>query len=256
MQSLNVIDSPILFMCVVMALVILILLFFPFWLYCRNFMKAKQEGKSYFEVITKIFLLHFMAMLICLALCSIINLSFDQKGTRNFTPKYGTALFLGFFDLNGNFLTGHGKNANIMAYWNQMSKFVKGQMSGNNVSTNTVGGNLNRVIITCALTIPMLAFLMWFLLVIIPPACIIIPVFLAMRERRNGEHNDRTIIESICNIILMSVSLMLLAWLHLTIASMFVIGQLDVGEYDFWGEMQHIWEDILFGTYNGQNIDV
>ena len=243
-MQLDVINTPIIFTALIAGLISMVILLYPVVAYIKEFGKINQTGKSYIEIFSKVFGIQFSLLLFITAFAWLVNVSVGTKAPlANYSIKYGTALFYGYFNpANGSFSEPVVQNGS--GFWTIWGKLGdKGVNTYNNLANNTTSTGQTKVVAASIVIINMMTVVIWVALFIYPPFCLLLPVFMMMRQSQQGKTWNYAEKAWFC--IVFIVGMVLLGWLHRKIASLFVVLQLENGSFDFWKQMQSIWSGIF-----------
>ncbi|WP_172198982.1 hypothetical protein [Campylobacter sp. RM16188] len=247
MNSISIIDAPILFTAVIAGLASMIIFIYPIISYVREFNSKQQTGKSYIEIFAKTFGLQFAILLFILAFAFLWNTAVgDHPRVRSYSMKYGTALFYGHFNPNnGSFTipaTEDGKG--FWTVWRDLG--AKGVTTINSITSNTMNAGAAKAIGGAIVVIGMMTMVIWLALLIYPPFCILAPVFMVIRREQQQQHTDDTF-DRLYKGLILSLTLVVFGYIHSSIASVFVSAQLGV-DFSFWKNMESIWSGIFMGV--------
>ncbi|MDA3053514.1 hypothetical protein [Campylobacter sp. JMF_03 NE3] len=249
MASLEVIGTITIVMVTITGFVTILLLLMPAFLYYKEFDKMEREGKSAMEVVAKVFIMHIGVTLLILFLYSALNVMYDTKGTRDFAPKYSLALFLGFYNESGQYIA--DPVASGRTPWKAWNSFAEmgSKVAQSTTNSNSIGANTGRVVGACMILIPLITMILWLALGFLPLFCIFYPPLYAMRKNMREQEGTFALVDKWGRVVPHIVALVLLAYIHLTIVSMFVEVQLDNATFHFWNEVQAFWAEIANGEW-------
>ena len=243
-MQLDVINTPIVVTALIAGLISMVILLYPIVAYSTEFNRINQTGKSYMEIFAKVFGIQFSLLLFITAFAFLLNISVGTKGPQaNYSIKYGTALFYGYFDpSSGSFTEPVVENGSgFWTIWEKLSD--KGLNVYNSLKNNTTSAGQTKVVAASLVIINMMTTVIWIALFLYPPFCLLLPVFMMMRQSQQGR--SWSYVEKAWYCIVFIVGMVLLGWIHSKIASLFVVLQLDNNSFDFWKQMQSIWTGIF-----------
>ena len=243
-MQLDVINTPIVVTALIAGLISMVILLYPIVAYSKEFNRINQTGKSYMEIFAKVFGIQFSLLLFITAFAFLLNISVGTKGPQaNYSIKYGTALFYGYFDpSSGSFTEPVVENGSgFWTIWEKLSD--KGLNVYNSLKNNTTSAGQTKVVAASLVIINMMTTVIWIALFLYPPFCLLLPVFMMMRQSQQGR--SWSYVEKAWYCIVFIVGMVLLGWIHSKIASLFVVLQLDNNSIDFWKQMQSIWTGIF-----------
>jgi len=240
-MNLTAISTTTVVTAIVMGFVTIVLLIFPMVMYGKELLNVRQTGKSYIEIFTKVFMLHFVAVTICLCFCTLLNWMFSSDATKDFAPKYGVGLVLGMFDAEGKMNT--SMSDDII----DRTKGIYDKVASSTVSasTDTVSGTTLKVIAAGTSILIFLQLFVYVLCICFPIFVTVIPaIYLSKNWGDTGQYPD--VFSKIQSALFLYLTLLIISYMHFELTSVFVNGQLGGdGKFSVWGEIQTTWKAIF-----------
>lgn len=237
MNNLNYFSSSLIVTSLIVGVLSLILLLLPAFLYVKDFNQQKNTGKSTMEIIFKVFLIQFMLVFISIFISSILNLLFDKGKFIDYAPKYGIAVFYGFYNSKGVFTP---ENNGLWKNWEELAKKV--DEIKDNAKKDNIADRGKRVLASALIVMSVLASLVWFLLILYPLVIMSIPIFLMMRK--DNQDDDRTVVKKIFKYAILFIVLIFISYVHSLLASIYVSFQIET-DFSFWQQMNFAYRELL-----------
>lgn len=230
MRNLSEIDQSLITNAVACGVALAFLLGYPVFKYVKEFNRMSQTGKSVLEIIFITLLSHIGFLLLILGLSCMMNVVVgDATRFMTYAPKYGVAFIMGMYDVSGSFNGG----ANFWKTWGELTKIAI-------ANPDTVSMVIKGALATIGLAISVL----WFALLVYPIFCIFFPMFLAIRKNAQSNAAENTYLQKMSYGMIISISLIVLTYIHFLIASIYVSFQTNTN-FSFWNQMTSIWSEIL-----------
>lgn len=241
MKNIGQLDSILVFTSIISLVAAGSILILPVIIYLKEFNKISHSGKSYLEIFKNTFVFQFALTLVISSLAWVWN-TIVGIGTAlsSYSFAYGTAFGFGMFKTNGayspakNFAPGEG-------FWTAWEKW--GELGVEKFKLGAAEGV--RAIASALIVENWIVTFIWMILAIFPIVCITLPIYYFFRKE--GTQQPQLILTRCINTLILFISLVLAGFIHMKIASLYVVMQLQDSGFDYWQSMVSIWTKLLKG---------